>query len=151
MLIGQRYSVLCEDAAKTAAFGFIEVIAGSTGVLQLIEAHATQITSTTNEMLEMHIRTRTATGTGTAYTPYALDPAQAASNFTAKEDITVEGTGGSIIKVDVFSVLTGWHYTPLPESRIIIGGGDILEIQLGTAPGASMTFNVWAVFEEIGQ
>jgi hypothetical protein len=151
MIQGQRYLVVCEDAAKTAALGLIQVICGSAGVLTLVEAHITQITKSTNEMLEAHIRVGGTDGTGTAFTPIALDPAFAASNFTAKEDITVDGTGGNVYVPQGFSILTGWHYTPLPESRITVGPSDVLAIELDTAPAASMTFNAWAVFEEVGQ
>ena len=64
---------------------------------------------------------------------------------------TLLPNGRPLLEVLLAAMQAGWHYTPLPESRIIIGPSDVLAIELDTAPGAAMVFNAWAVFEEIGQ
>jgi len=142
--MARRYSCVIPDTAYTAAMGvqtIIEIAAAADQHATLIEAHITQTNIETSTMEVMDIvRFATAGTGGTAITEQPLDPGDSASTFVAVEEPTVEGGTPSVVAIESWNILNGYHYVPTPKARIIMEGSDIIGIRIAEALEA--TYNI---------
>ena len=142
--MARRYSCVIPDTSYTAAMGvqtIIEIAAAADQQLTLIEAHISQTNSETSTMEVMDIvRFATAGTGGTAITEQPLDPGDSASSFVAVEEPTAEGGTPTVVAVESWNILTGYHYVPTPKGRFILEGSDIIAIRIAEALEA--TYNI---------
>jgi hypothetical protein len=143
------YAVNLSAVVVDTAVTIIEVTAASTKCLRIIEACVTQELSETSQQEVLQWVRKSATGTGTAFTPLPLAGSGTAS-FTAKaSEFSAEGTVTDLIGPRMaFNTLSGWFYAPLPESRIWVPPSGILGLRFPTAP-ASATFSASVIVEEL--
>jgi len=129
------YAVNLNAVTVSTAVTVMEVLAGTTRVLEIIEAWLTQEVSETSQQEAVQFVRKSATGTGTAFTPLPLDGVSTPT-FTAKaSSFAAEGTVTDLIGPrQGFNALSGWFYAPLPESRIWVPVSGILGLRFPVAP-----------------
>lgn len=156
-MVGMRYTAAFDAVAVTALQDVFEIVAPADAVVEIIEIHLGQETEEGDaqaEMLAVSIRSgQTTSGSGgTTVTPAALEPGFAAAGSTVEANNTTQASGGTIVAHvrEAFHVAAGWHYVPLPESRIILSPSRRMTVQLEEAPADSATFSGYMVFREIG-
>ena len=132
------------DTSYTAAMGvqtIIEIAAASDQHATIIEAHITQTNAETSTMEVMDIvRFATAGTGGTAITEQPLDPGDSASSFVAVEEPTAEGGTPTVVGIESWNILNGYHYVPTPKARHILEGGDIIAFRI--AETLEATYNI---------
>ena len=143
-----RFVVNLNAVVVDAAVTIMEVIAHSAHALEVIEAQVTQELSETSQQEVLQWVRKSATGTGTAFTPLPTMPGDSPF-FTAKaSEFSAEGTVTDLIGPRMaFNALSGWFYAPLPESRIWVPVNGILGLRFPTAP-ASATYSGQIVVQE---
>jgi hypothetical protein len=150
---GYTYYAEMPSTAITAAKTLLQIKAGA-APLEILEFRLSQITKTTSELLEVQILRKSAAATVTSFTPLELNPAGPAALAVGGTTATgynasAEGTNTDIIFKTHWNVLNGeFIYLPTPEGRIWVPQTGIIGIKLNTAPAASMTMIVMAVFSE---
>lgn len=149
MHIGRIYTIPLDGIVISTAITVLEFTMGSAVVGVLLEAKLTQNTSETSQQEELDIVRKSAAGTGTSVTPLKLQTGDPAFAGTSRRSMSAEGTVTDVVKSEGFNVLNGWHYLPLPESRIYVAPSGILGIRFSTAP-ASQTWSGYLVVGEIG-
>lgn len=104
------------------------------------------------EMMRISISRYGTTGSaGQSVTAQPLDPGDAAFSGTVKRSlITNAATTLTVLVEETANVQAGWFWKPIPEERIVLGGGDGIVVRLETTPADSITTEMTAVFEEIG-
>ncbi len=150
--MARRYSCIIPDTAYTNAMGvqtIIEIAAAADQHATIIEAHITQkdIETSTMELMDI-VRFATAGTGGTAITEEPLDPGDSASSFVAVEEPTVEGGTPTQLLLEAWNILTGWHYVPTPEARIVMEGSDIIGIRIAEALEATINIVGYVIVEE---
>jgi hypothetical protein len=143
-----RFTVNLNAVTVSTAVTIMEVIAHSAHMLEVIEASLTQEVSETSQQEAIQWVRKSATGTGTAFTPLPMIPGDSPF-FTAKaSSFSAEGTVTDLIGPrQGFNALSGWFYAPLPESRIWVPVGGILGLRFPTAP-ASATWSGHIIVQE---
>lgn len=157
--MGRKY-IAPIDAVSVAAVCELFFVAAPTDAIVVIhEISISQDTSETSEQLPLRIF-RTATdqsAKGTGITPAPLEVGDAAFGGTVRSNIlTAEtfATETTMLWCNAQNVLSGWHYLPTPECRIVLsptaGTAGRLVVKLDAAPAAALTISGYAVIEEIG-
>lgn len=150
---GFVYYAEMPSTAITAAKTLLQIKAGA-AALELLEFRLSQVTKTTSELLQVQILRKSAAATVTSFTPLELQPAGPAALAVGGTTATgynasAEGTDGDILFKSHWNVLNGEYiYLPTPEARIWVPQTGILGIKLNTAPAASMTMILMALFAE---
>lgn len=150
---GFLYYAEMPSTAITAAKTLLQIKAGA-GALELVEFRLSQITKTASELLEVQILRKSAAATVTSFTPLEMQPAGPAALAVGGTSATgynasAEGTNGDILYKSHWNVLNGEYvYLPVPEARIWVPQTGIIGIKLNTAPAASMTMILQALFQE---
>lgn len=150
---GFLYYAEMPATAIAAAKTLLQIKAGA-APLELLEFRLSQITKTTSELLEVQILRKTAAATVTSFTPLELQPAGPVALAVGGSSATgynasAEGTNGDILFKSHWNVLNGEYvYLPVPEARIWVPQGGFIGIKLNTAPAASMTMILTALFQE---
>jgi hypothetical protein len=149
MLTGPRYAVNLNAVTVSTAVTVMEITAHASRVCVIIEAWLTQETSETSQQEVIQFVRKSGAGTGTSFTPLAIDTVGTAG-FTARaSSFSAEGTvTDQIGPRQGFNALSGWFYAPLPESRIIVPPSGILGLRFPTAP-ASATWSGGMIVMEI--
>jgi hypothetical protein len=147
------YVVNFTNTAVTAAITLIQIKAGATNPLQLIEVRFSQSSSTTSAQQRIQIAKQTAAGTVTSFTPLLENPSDGAANAAGGTSATgvncsSEGTYTDIYLEWDFNVLTGFLWQPALEDRIWVPAAGIIGIRFPTAPGSSTTYDGQAKFLE---
>jgi hypothetical protein len=150
MFQGDNYTVNLDATVISTQRTWLEVTAGASRMLILIEAWLTQEVSETSQQEAVQIVRKSAAGTGTSFTPLKHEPGAQAASFTARVNCTAEGTLTDLVGPrHGFNALSGWFYAPLPESRLVVPPSGILGIRFPVAP-ASATWSGGATFREVG-
>ena len=142
------YVVLYEETATTVAKTLVEYLAPADQSVAVLKAWITQNTLEASEQLEAVLRTFTATGTGTAFTPRKMNDKMVAAAGSAKVNMSVEGTGGEVKFREGFNLLNGFYW-PTTNERWTIDGGLLGGLRLDDAPAASTTISAGLLVAEI--
>lgn len=156
-ILGKSYLVRIEaQAMQAAAHTFLEVVAGSTKLLGLVELSVSQAISTASAFAKVEAQRKSAAATGgVSFTPLPLVPNQGASSFTAKIEggttFSAEGTVTDQLDVESFNVLSGLRWTPTPSGVLWVPPSGILALKWASTPPAAVTaWDVTAKFVEVG-
>lgn len=145
------YTATIDGISVSAAGDLLEIAAAADSIVRLMSLHATQEASENSEMLDFSIsRAATSGSGGSSVTAIPLMVQTAAFGGTVeRNNSTPAGTLTQLWK-EAANMLTGWHWQPIPESFIIVPPSGIIVVRLDTNPAAALTFDVTAVFEELG-
>lgn len=151
--MGRMYVIQHTAVSVTGAITIIQLKSGASSTCKIHRISVTQSASTTSAMTRIQVLRKSAAATVTSFTPLLLDAGDGAAKAvggTAATGITAsaEGTDGDILYQDSFNALTGWLYVPVPEERIVIGGGGIVGVKFPSAPTLTITCSL--LFEEAG-
>jgi len=148
--------------ALAAAKDLLVITSPTDRVIEILEAHVTNRTQETNEQLEAALFRCTVAGTGaaTAITKKPHEPNDAAAGATLEHTyattqptLDADPVGGM---EPGFSSLAGWHFAPIPESRIYVCGTaaeadtKILVLRLITATFTAFDCVASITWREIG-
>lgn len=148
------YVVNMTRVSVSTAITLIQIKAGTNNPLEIVEARVSQSGSTTSAQQPIQIMRKTGAATVTSFTPLLLSTGDAASQAVGSTSgtgitATVEGTDGDILVQDVFNVLNGWIFLPVPEQRPWVKGGDIIGLKFPVAPGSALTVTASITFKEL--
>lgn len=153
-----RFAIQGNYGSVSAAQDCLRIAAPTAGTLKLIEAHVTNDTDETSEMLPFSVYGCSDNGTGTAanIVNLAVDKngllsAGAFSGFSAVYNLsgaTTKSPSNPVVRESV-NILSGYHFVPVPEARPQISGGGAggLAIRLETAPTNTLSLSVYAIVE----
>jgi len=148
------FSVIMNNVAVTGAITLIQVKAGAASTVEVLKAWVSQGSSTVSTQQRIQINRKSGTATVTSATPAALTggtTADAVGGTSATgTNASAEGTDSTVLINDVFNILNGWLYVPIPEERITIPPGGFLGLKFPTAPGSSTTYTAGIIFQELG-
>jgi hypothetical protein len=151
--VGRIY-VATKNVAVTAAVDLFEIVSGSAAITVLHSLSIGQQTKITAEQLNLTIkRGYTVSGSGgSSVTPGPILTLDSAFSGTVEAANTTRAGTGTAVELlnDAFDILAGWEKVWTPETRPVIVPSQRLIWGLETAPAASMTLAITAVFEEIG-
>lgn len=147
--MGMIYTAPITPAAYSTARTIIQLNAPSDAAVILLECHiGFDETASAAEAIEFK---RVSTGgTGSGVTEVKNELGFAAPGSTVTEDHSAEGSLVDTLFSLSFNVLNGFHYIPLPETRIVLSPSGRLAIGFAVAPGASVDIDGYIVWEEIG-
>jgi hypothetical protein len=149
----RAYSIQIPPTVITVANGartLMQIVAGTNRSFRLLSAFLVQTATTTNQQVRVRILRKTAAATVTAFTAVPLVVNDTAFTGTAGNNASAEGTDGAILTEDVWSVLSGWVYKPIPEEFIEVPGAGILAVKLAAALTADITIAGYMTIQEIG-
>ena len=93
-------------------------------------------------------------GNGTSVTPAVLEFGDAAAGITAERNATSQAAAGSgtltTIFTDVWDVLAGYDFTPIPELRLIFSPSQALVISVSATNDTITTARCRVIVEELG-
>ena len=146
------------SGAKTAAGDLLEGLVPSDAVVVLHELGITQSTEFGDAQSEqITISLKRAVGStsgsgGSALTPRLQESGQAAAGGTYEGMNTTALSGGTITTLlqESFNVMNGYTKIWTPETRPRFSPGQFFVVTLDSTPNDSITFQVYAAFEEIG-
>lgn len=150
------YTVSFTDVAITAAQDLFGILCTANMAIKLHCIELGQRTLNTWEAKPIKLVRNQATATvgsgGSAVTPRAMNPGDAAATATARvNDTTGQTTSGTqeVLLSRDWEFLNGLFWLPAPEQRPIIKPGQGVALQLTVAPSASMTTSGYIQFEEM--
>lgn len=139
--------------ASTVAKEMCQILTNASCVVVLHEAHLTANT-TINGVFYAGVAFAATTGVvGTTIAAVAFDPGDAACRST------VYGVAGSTNATGLTYVggsqqacnlLTGYHYTPIPENRPVLKPGGRMVVRRDSAIADDMGWSLSVIFEELG-
>lgn len=148
--MGRLYSIIMDAATIAAATDLISVTVAADKALILHELNVTQESSETSDTGVVQIHRASGTlGVGPAATLRPLDAGDAAMGGTALTNLTTDETEGNILLRRAWNVLSGFHWLPTPESRIVVPGQGIIVVRSDIAI-SSATVTAELVVEELG-
>ncbi len=145
--------------SQTAIQDLFEIVVGATVVAIIHEVHVSQETEFGDAAAEMlDIEMSRYTGTVTSGTGGSAGAVQCLGRRDITELSTVEinnfttqmGGTQEVIAPEAWHVAGGFHYVPLPESRLVISPTDGFAVRLDIAPDDSLDLRGYMVFEELG-
>lgn len=148
------YAVQMTAVSVSGAISLIQIKAGANSGLEIVRASVGQSNLTTSAMQRVQLIRKSAAATVTSFTPILLAPndsaAQAVGGTSATgTNASAEGTDGNILIADVFNILNGWMYLPVPDERIVVAPGGIIALKFPAPPGAAITVSATVVFREL--
>lgn len=148
------YVVNLTNVSVSTAITILQVKAGAAKGLEIIRASCWQSNLTTSATQRIQLLRKTAAATVTSFTPLLMNPddgAAKAAGSTSGTGITgtAEGTDGDVLVNEVFNILNGWLYLPVPEERPYVPGAGIVALKFIGAPGAPITVTAQIVFREL--
>ncbi len=158
-MAGRFYTIPIESTAATAAVDLWELLAPNDMSFALHYAELTQSTEAGDAQDEqLYATIRYVTGSpssgsgGSSVTPVALNPGSVASSITSEVMNTTQLSGGTntVLFPISFNVRAGFQFFPPPLLIPIFSPSTRCLIELESAPADSITFNGYAVVEEIG-
>lgn len=154
-MAGKRdYTVVLPATAFSAIRTIWQILVPATTAIELISCFLAQTSTTTNAQQEIEILRKTAVATVTSVTPSPINPNDPASLCVGGVSATginasAEGTDGTVIVHEAFSLLTGWVHMPeTPEDRIVVPPSGIIAVKFPVAPG-TVTFVGELKFREL--
>lgn len=153
----RMYAVTFENVAVSAAQDFFEITPADDKPVVIHGCYLSQSTElgdAAEEMLRVEIIRGHSTGGsgGTAPTPVPMDPADAASGFTAEVNNTTIASVGTavVLHAETFNVRSGWQYIPTPEARPKASQANTtIVVRLMAAPADSVTMGGTLIVEEL--
>lgn len=154
MSTGRVYVVNLIATSVSGAITLVQLKAGSEAGLEIIRASIAQSGSTTSAQQRVQLLRKSAAATVTSFTPVPANPNDAAAKAVGGTSATgtnasAEGTDGDVLVADVFNVLNGWLYLPVPEERPAVAPGGIIALKFPAAPGAALIVTAQIVFREL--
>lgn len=157
MARGRVYSVATTTPfAVTTAVDLVTIKAGATIPFEVHAFGVGQKTLTAWEAKDIALRYIPATVTitaGTAVTPAAMLPSDAAAGVSATVNNTTLATSTGTIRdlvTDDWAFLNGYYWSAAgDDDRYVVKPSEAVVLRLGTAPSASMTVSVWMTIAEI--
>lgn len=151
--MGRMYVARGVEMAITGAVTLVQIVAGSVGIIKIHRAWCSQSSTTTSAQKRIQLLRKSAAATVTSFTPVLLDTEDAAADSVGGTSATghtatAEGTDGTVLIEDVFNVLSGWLYLPVPEERPIVPPSGIIALKFPAA--STLTVTAGIVYEEIG-
>lgn len=150
-MLGRAYTIQTKQTFSTAITA-LEVTAGAGQAFEILRAWVSNTSVTTSAQCDVALLRKTATITGTALSPAAVElGAGGDTSFagSAKHTATAEGTDGDILFADGMNSLNGWFYLPTPEERETVPAGGLIAIKFITAP-TSASYRVGIRVRELG-
>jgi len=157
--MGRKYICPIDALSVAVACELFYVAAPTDAVVVIHEISISQDGSETSEQLPLRIF-RTATdqsAKGTGITPAPLEVGDAAFGGTVRSYIVTGDTFATettMLWCNSQNILSGFHYLPTPEARIVLsptaGTAGRLVVKLDAAPGAALTVSGYMIIEEIG-
>ena len=154
---GIMYTCPFTVTGATAIQDLFQLIPGADTVICVHEAHIgqeTELGDAAAEMLDIEIsRFEDAFTEGSGGAAGAEEPLHKGSG-TAKTVVEVNNTTvatsgtQAVLKRDTFHVAAGYHYVPLPSSRVWVGPTDAFILRLDTAPDDAIDLRGYIVWEE---
>jgi hypothetical protein len=147
------YVVNMTAVSISTAITILQVKAGADAALELLRVSCWQSSLTTSAMQRIQLLRKTAAATVTSFTPLLTSPNDAAAKAVGGTSATgtnasAEGTDGDIMVNEVFNILSGWLYLPVPEERIQVIPAGIIALKFPAAP-AAMNVTAQIIFREI--
>lgn len=149
--MGRMYSIISAAAAVTGAQDLLSVTAAANKALILHELNVTQESSETSDTGVIRVYRASAAGTtaASAPTPRPLDNGDAAMSGTIGHNLSSNSTETAALLRRSWNVLSGFHWLPTPESRLVVPGSGIIVVRSDIAI-TSATVTAELVVEEIG-
>jgi hypothetical protein len=145
------YSAVVDAISSTQPTDLLEINCAPDAVVILHEVHITQDASETSEQLPFQIHRASTSGSGgAALTANPVSLGDAAFGGNCERMNTSRGTEVQIVARISENMLNGVHWVFTPETRPVVAPNGRLIIGLETAPSASLTMSLTALFEEIG-
>jgi hypothetical protein len=149
--MGRMYTATVDAISVSAAKDLLRISAPSDAIVRLWEVRITQDASETSEQLPFQIHRGNSDGTGTSLTLRPTSPGDAAFGGTAVYDLSADTTVDHVLVREGINVLTGFQWAPTMEGGVLVAApSGRLVVRLDAAPTAALTFNVWALVEELG-
>lgn len=152
--MARRFTIQGAFGSVSAALDVLRITGPTNGVLRLIEAHVTNDTDETSEMLPFSVYRASDDGTGTAANIENLesntqDSAGAIAGFSATYGLSSATTKSpsAPLSREAVNILSGFHHVPVPEARVMATAGDRIAIRLETAPTNTLSLSVYAIVE----
>lgn len=140
----------------TAAQTLMHLTASANQILEILSAHVTNSSNTTNDQELVYFKRITSfdgSEASTALTPSEHDEGDPASTATVKGDVTAGEptyTANTEMGRMGFPTLAGYHWEPTVEERIVIGPGDKAGLYWSTTPAAGLNVEVNVTYAEMG-
>lgn len=149
--MGRMYSATMQGVAVAAAQDLLEISAPADAIVVLHEVAISQDASETSEQLPFQIHTISGSGSGgSSVTAVPMEQGGPAFGGTVERNNTSRAGAYQVLYRKSENILNGFHYLPTPEGRPAIKPSESLVIGLESAPSASLTMSVTAIFEEVG-
>jgi len=154
--MGRIYSISMADVAVTAAQDLFNITATSGMAFEVLRVELGQKTLTSWEargiIMKRFPTTVTAGSGGSAATPRPMNGGDAAATITARINdttpMTTSGTAVTLLARD-WEFLNGFIWVPLPDERPVITPSQGFNVNLVTAPSASMTVSGFVTVREL--
>ena len=138
-------------ASVASTKDLLEINAAADSVVILHELHVTNDTDETSEMIPMTIQRAGSSGSGgSTVTARPTEVGSVAYGGTIESGNTTQaGTLTELVRLSE-NILNGWHFTPVPEGRIVVSPSGRIIARLEASPTTSATYSFYALIEEIG-
>lgn len=158
MTVGLMYAAPLTLTGATLDMDIVSLVAGAAGVFCVHELHLGQMTEfgdAAAEMIDVKISrfegAFTIGSVGSAGTEEPFHTGGVAADTSMRFGDTTITSGGTeqIFKRDSFHVAAGFHYVPLPGSRIFVSPTDAFVCWIDT-PDDSIDYRGYVIWEEFG-
>ena len=141
------------NVSVSAAISLLQLKAGATTPLQLLEARISQSSSTTSTQQRAELVRKSVAATVTAFTALLENPADAAAaavggTAATGTNASAEGTDTDILLLWDFNILNGLLWLPAPEDRIWVAPAGMIALKFPAAPSAAITVDAQIKFLE---
>lgn len=142
--MAREYTARVSIANPTTARAMIQILAGATQPLVIIDAQITQRDSATSAQLGVQLARMSAAATVTAMVLATHIPRMSLGDSQPAVQLSTSGTGhtastagtqSDLLLEEGWNTLNGWFYMPVPEKRITIPSAGLVGLFLtGTVP-----------------
>ena len=150
--MGRMYVASGDVSSGTSTLDIWQMTAPSAAICILHRITLSQSDSETDEAFAIALSRAASSGTtgGTAISGNPLDPGDAADSTTIHEAYTTPAGTKTVLFNWGVSTLAGFEHIWTPEERPILGGSDIVVLEITTALTSAVTLEWSVVYEEIG-
>ena len=159
--MGRMYTIPFDSFNSTTADDFFEILVPSDSIMILHEIKVTQSSDAgdaESEQIEFTIKrgvgSITSGSGGASQTPVKMQTGDAAAGITAEVKNTTQASAGTGSLTTLMTINenihAGLHYLPTPECRLVFSPSEYCIVSITTAPADSLTFDGYAIVEEIG-
>jgi hypothetical protein len=150
--MARTYTANFANVTVSAIQDAISILAPSGKLVEIIEVRLAAKTTTSESVRIRHRRSvGAALGSGgSVVTPAKHEAGDGAASSTVHANDTTQATGTlTTIFEDIFNVLSGYLWVPVPEEKIILAPADAYVLDLPAAP-ASNSYSGSVTFREVG-